>query len=181
MLIRVYSRVSKDTHFGKNTEPRYEGVSVRSSAGKLIAAAQSWAAAFPGVSIYLNAVGYGTATKIQQHLINLIDRNGASAVGRGALRAELLLLNRKYALFASMKRALLTMASYEYLSIPTRFSRKSASIRAYRRSSVLNEKRPLERSAILAFSETLISTRKLFLRRSFRTAGRIRFKAAGAR
>jgi hypothetical protein len=61
---------------------------------KLFGAAQSWAESRSGVSCYLGAVRYGTAIQIQQHAIDLIDRNGPDAVGRGILRADLLLLKR---------------------------------------------------------------------------------------
>jgi hypothetical protein len=93
-LLRAYSRVSKDPHFGRNTEPRYEGVRVRSSPRKLIEAAGSWAASLGGVSCYLGAVRYGTRDQIMQYAANLIDRHGPAAVGRGLLRADLLLLKR---------------------------------------------------------------------------------------
>lgn len=93
-LLRAYSRVNKDTHFGRNTDPRHEGVRVRTSPRKLIGAARSWAATLEGVSCYLGAVRYGTRDQILQYAANLIDRHGPAAVGRGHLRADLLLFKR---------------------------------------------------------------------------------------
>ena len=93
-LLRAYSRVTKDSHFHRNTQQHHEGVQVRTTARKLIAAARSWTAANPDVSCYLGAVRYGSNDEISRQMTNLIVRHGPEAVGRGSLRAELLLLKR---------------------------------------------------------------------------------------
>lgn len=93
-LLRAYSRVIKDPHFERNIDPRQEGVRVRSSAARLIRAAQAWAASHAGVSCFVGAVQYKNGDEIMQHLANVIDRFGPTAVGMGRLRAELLLLKR---------------------------------------------------------------------------------------
>ncbi len=94
-LLRAYSRVVKDPHFGRNIDPRQEGVRVRTSVSCLIGASQDWARALSGVSCFIGAVQYGTAAEIKQHLVNLVDQFGPAKLGVGQLRAKLLLLKRK--------------------------------------------------------------------------------------
>ena len=93
-LLRAYSRVVKDSHFGHNTDPRHEGVRVRSSATRLICAGQDWTASLSGVVCFVGAVRYGTYDQIKQYLAGLIHQHGPAALGAGQLRAELLLLKR---------------------------------------------------------------------------------------
>jgi hypothetical protein len=95
-LLRAYSRVSKDPHFNRNICPREEGVRVKTSPRKLLSALQKWAAAttMPGVSCFIGSVKYMAREQVQQTLTNWIYRHGPHAVGRGRLRAELLLLKR---------------------------------------------------------------------------------------
>jgi hypothetical protein len=93
-LWRAYSRVFKDTHFQRNLFPRDEGVQVRSSPRKLLAALQAWAADNPGYACFVGAVRYLPRTGIYHHLEALLNRHGPEALGHGELRAELLLLKR---------------------------------------------------------------------------------------
>jgi hypothetical protein len=94
-LLRAYSRLIKDPHSKRNTCPRDEGVQVRSSARKLLAAMQAWASAVQGISCFVGAVRYGPQQAIYQQLANLIRRHGPHALGRGQLRAQLLLVKRQ--------------------------------------------------------------------------------------
>lgn len=93
-LWRAYSRVFKDTYFQRNLFPRDEGVQVRSSPRKLLAALRDWAADNPGYACFVGAVRYLPRTGIYHHLEALLNRHGPEALGHGALRAELLLLKR---------------------------------------------------------------------------------------
>lgn len=93
-LLRAYSRVFKDPHFGRNTAPQQEGVRVRSSATRLIRAAQDWAASLSGVLCFVGAVQYETRDDIIQRLADLVYQHGPAAIGVGRLRAEQLLLKR---------------------------------------------------------------------------------------
>jgi len=95
-LLRAYSRVSKDPYFHRNICPREEGVRVKTSPRKLLSALQKWATttAMPGISCFVGAVQYTCREQVQQTLTNRIYRHGPHAVGRGRLRAELLLLKR---------------------------------------------------------------------------------------
>jgi hypothetical protein len=93
-LLRAYSRVVKDPHFKRNTDPQQEGVRVRSSATRLIRAAKDWAASLSGVLCFVGAVQYKTRDNIMQHLANLVCQHGPNAFGVGRLRAEQLLLKR---------------------------------------------------------------------------------------
>jgi hypothetical protein len=92
-LLRAYSRVMKDPHHNRNTTPRDEGVRVRSTPRKLLSAMQIRAKSMP-MSCFVGAVRYQPGDAIRQELVNIIERKGPSAVGRGQLRAESLLLKR---------------------------------------------------------------------------------------
>jgi hypothetical protein len=93
-LWRAYSRVFKDAHFNRNLFPRDEGVQVRSSPRKLLAAMRGWARENPGYACFVGAVRYLPRTGIYHHLEALLNRHGPEALGHGELRAELLLLKR---------------------------------------------------------------------------------------
>jgi hypothetical protein len=94
-LLRAYSRVAKDMHHKRNTIPREEGVRVRSTPRRLLEAVKNWAAERPGISCFIGAVKYKSNEAIYDHVGHTIVRHGPSAVGRGQLRAELLLLKRE--------------------------------------------------------------------------------------
>jgi hypothetical protein len=93
-LLRAYSRVIKDPHFGRNTTPQDEGVKVRTTPHKLISVLQTWAANSEDRSCFVGSVRYGSREQILQELANLIGCHGPKALGHGKLRAELLLLKR---------------------------------------------------------------------------------------
>ena len=94
-LLRAYSRVVKDPHHRRNTLPREEGVVVRSTPRKLLSAMQDWARSRPAMSCFIGAVRYESSDAIRQYLTDRISQYGPGAVGRGQLRAELLLLKRQ--------------------------------------------------------------------------------------
>lgn len=94
-LLRAYSRVAIDPVVMRNSEPRFEGVKVRSSPRRLLCAARAWAETQPGLSFSIGAIAYGDQDKIAQHVVDMLDRNGPEVLGRGTMRAELLLLKRR--------------------------------------------------------------------------------------
>jgi hypothetical protein len=93
-LWRAYSRVFKDSHFNRNLFPRDEGVQVRSSPRKLLAALERSELRDRGVDCFIGAVQYLPRAAIRDHLRDLLARHGPRALGRGELRAELLLFKR---------------------------------------------------------------------------------------
>jgi hypothetical protein len=94
-LLRAYSRVAKDSRFGRNASPRDEGVTVRSTARKLLEALRSWSPSHADTSCFIGAVQYGDGDQIQQELTNRIDRYGPEGLRDGRPRADLLLFKRK--------------------------------------------------------------------------------------
>jgi hypothetical protein len=95
-LLRAYSQVVKDPHHRRNTVPAEEGVRVTSTPRKLIAAMLDWTKERPGLSCFVGAVLYKDDAEIRQILRNVVEAHGPDAVGRGQLRAELLLLKRRF-------------------------------------------------------------------------------------
>jgi hypothetical protein len=95
-LLRAYSQVVKHQHHLRNTVPAAEGVRVTSTPQKLLAAMQEWAKERPGMSCFVGAVSYRDDAEIRQILTNLVENPGPHSVGRGQLRAELLLLKRRF-------------------------------------------------------------------------------------
>ena len=93
-LLRAYSRVVKDSQFGRNTSPRDEGVRVRSTSRKLLQGLEAWSPSPAAKSCFIGAVLYADGEQILQDLTNLIDQHGAEALAEGRLRAALLLLKR---------------------------------------------------------------------------------------
>jgi hypothetical protein len=94
-LLRAYSRVVKDHHHKRNTAPAEEGVRVRSTPRKLLAAMLIWQHSIPVMSCFVGEVRYGEGHAIQQHIVDLIGQHGPREIGRGQLRAELQLLKRQ--------------------------------------------------------------------------------------
>jgi hypothetical protein len=93
-LWRAYSRVFKDAHFNRNIYPKDEGVQVRSSPRKLLAAMRCWAQGEAGMSCFVGAIRYVPRAAVYRHFESLVERHGPHALGRGELRAELLLFKR---------------------------------------------------------------------------------------
>lgn len=92
-LLRAYSRVARDPHFGRNTCPREEGVRVRSTPRKLLHALITGS---PNLSksFFIGAIRYLDAKDIHQRIANEIVRRGMGAFMEARARAELLLLKR---------------------------------------------------------------------------------------
>lgn len=93
-LLRAYSRVVKDPNSTRNTVPRDEGVRVRSTPRKLLAALKEWCPTNPSETCFIGSVQYGPAEGLHQHVADLIGKHGLEHFGRGRGRAELLLLKR---------------------------------------------------------------------------------------
>ncbi len=94
-LLRAYSRVTIDKVHGRNIEPRYEGVQVRTTPRKLIDALQPWAMRSDWGQIYLGRVEYLSGNQATQNVTNILARIGPREMGRGENRAQSLLLKRK--------------------------------------------------------------------------------------
>lgn len=94
ILLRAYSRVVKDPHFGRNISPRDEGVRVRSTSRKLLQGLEAWSPNPSAKSCFIGTVLYADGDQILQDLTNLIDQHGAEALAEGRLRTALLLLKR---------------------------------------------------------------------------------------
>jgi hypothetical protein len=92
-LLRAYSRVTKDTITGRNVEPRYEGVKVRTSPRKLIESVNAFIRTRDHMSFYLGAIEY--RDDVAQTIVNRLARIGPFALGKSVERAESLLLKRK--------------------------------------------------------------------------------------
>jgi len=93
-LIRAYSRVVKDSHFSRNTDPRSEGVRVRTTPKKLLRAVLNWARNLDGVECYIGAVLYKSRDQLKQYLANMIAQHTPDTIGHRQPRAELLLVKR---------------------------------------------------------------------------------------
>lgn len=93
-LLRAYSRVVKDPHFGRNICPREEGVRVRSTGRKLLQAVIAGSAAGPKGYWFLGAVKYLSRALLLQEIANAIVRNGLGVFEVPSNRAKLLLLKR---------------------------------------------------------------------------------------
>ncbi len=93
-LLRAYSRVVKDPHFGRNTCPRDEGVRVRSTPRKLLQALL--AGTPPGLKghWFVGAVQYLPREALLQEIANAIGRHGFQVFEVPSNRAKLLLLKR---------------------------------------------------------------------------------------
>ncbi|MDB5498842.1 MAG: hypothetical protein JWP28_2873 [Phenylobacterium sp.] len=94
-LLRAYSRVSIDKLHNRNTEPRYEGVQVRTTPRKLIHALLPWAESVDWGQLYLGRVEYLSHDEASQKIGNVLARVGPYEIARGDNRAQSLLLKRK--------------------------------------------------------------------------------------
>ncbi|ATG75014.1 hypothetical protein AN401_15035 [Zobellella denitrificans] len=94
-LLRAYSRVDKDTHFRRNTSPRYEGVQVRTTTRKLIRALMEKAKGSPHGKCYIGTVRYIPHNEILQGIANTIRSHGIDAFREPDVRADLLFLKRQ--------------------------------------------------------------------------------------
>jgi hypothetical protein len=94
-LLRAYSRVQKDPILRRNTDPRNEGVRVRTTARRLCEEFDRWARDRDDVSMFVGAVVYGTGADKLERLAQAVRRNGAAALETREMAAQLLLLKRK--------------------------------------------------------------------------------------
>jgi hypothetical protein len=94
-LLRAYSRIDRDPRTGRLQQPECEGVQVRSTARKLLAAARRWTDDSRRLQAFVGAVRYGTRGEVAAELASLIGQHGPEAAGRGELRARTALLKRR--------------------------------------------------------------------------------------
>jgi hypothetical protein len=94
-LLRAYSRVSQDGATKRNVEPKYEGVQVRTTPRKLIAALNAFSnkRADLNLDFYLGAVRY--IPDPAQEITNRLNQIGPRAISQGSHRACSLLLKRE--------------------------------------------------------------------------------------
>jgi hypothetical protein len=93
-LLRAYSRVTIDKLHSRNTEPRYEGVQVRTTPRKLATALLQWSKGIDWGNFYLGRVDYFDRDKATQIIQNVLARVGPYEMAHGDNRAESLLLKR---------------------------------------------------------------------------------------
>ena len=93
-LLRAYSRVVKDPHFGRNTCPRDEGVRVRTTPRKLLRAIIEGTRSAPKGSCFLGSVQYLSEEGVLQTIANAIGHVGKEVFRIPSNRAKLLLLKR---------------------------------------------------------------------------------------
>ncbi|MDR6834249.1 MULTISPECIES: hypothetical protein [unclassified Sphingopyxis] len=94
-LLRAYSRVTIDPLHGRNSEPRNEGVMVRTTPRKLNRALSDWAGRVAWGKFYLGRVEYLEEEDACQKVVNNLANQGPVNIGRGENRAQSLLLKRK--------------------------------------------------------------------------------------
>lgn len=94
-LLRAYSRVVKDSHFGRNTCPREEGVCVRSTARKLLNVLRTWCATDADRTCFIGSVQYLPREDLLQYVANLVGSRGPGFLSVDKPRAELRLLKRR--------------------------------------------------------------------------------------
>lgn len=94
ILLRAYSRVSKDPHHNRNILIRDEGVRVKTTARKLIEAIIKSNQTYPKDSFYLGRVDYVSPDKIKQKIADMIYQKGEKALYGGLDLAKLMLLKR---------------------------------------------------------------------------------------
>lgn len=94
VLLRAYSRVTIDPHFGRNTDLRNEGVQVESSPRKLLMALGHWASDKKDAYACVGEVVYAGQSEVAQRVVNFVNEFGAARIGKNSLRAKMLLLKR---------------------------------------------------------------------------------------
>lgn len=94
-LLRAYSRVDRDSHFGRNLSLRNEGVKVKSTVRKLVQALMGNAGRLPKGLAFIGLVQYKSHDDILQSVANTIIRDGLDAYKSPINRANLLTLKRK--------------------------------------------------------------------------------------
>jgi hypothetical protein len=94
-LLRAYSRVTIDELHKRNTEPRNEGVMVRTTPRKLSEALTEWADRVTWGKFYLGRVEYLPHEEASQKIVNILSNKGPVEIGRGENRAQSLLLKRQ--------------------------------------------------------------------------------------
>jgi len=94
-LLRAYSRVIKDPHFGRNICPRDEGVRVRSSPRKLLEALLKGTQLGHASSCFIGSVQYLAGDALLQQIANAVGTVGLNVFQHPANRAKLLLMKRQ--------------------------------------------------------------------------------------
>jgi hypothetical protein len=94
-LLRAYSRVTIDHLHKRNTEPRNEGVMVRTTPRKLTRGLKEWAERVKWGRFYLGRVEYLPHDQASQKIVNVLANKGPIEMGRGENRAQSLLLKRQ--------------------------------------------------------------------------------------
>lgn len=96
ILLRAYSRVALHPFLLRNMEPANEGVRVETTPRKLIHAVNTHALTQRGVQFYLGGVLYLPGDEVSQRIVNALGAIGATEMGRGDHRADMLFLKRDY-------------------------------------------------------------------------------------
>lgn len=112
-LLRAYSRVIKDPHFGRNVCPRDEGVRVRSTPRKLLQALIRGTPANLKGDWFLGAVTYLTQNQLLQEIANAIGAHGHQVFEVPSNRAKLGLMKRDAFSHESEVRAIFVSAKGE--------------------------------------------------------------------
>ena len=94
-LLRAYSRVVKDPHFGRNIFPREEGVRVRSTARKLLSALEAGTQDQPKGQCYIGSVQYMAHKELLQYIANGVGEVGKTIFDYPDNLANLALLKRQ--------------------------------------------------------------------------------------
>ncbi len=95
VLLRAYSRVVLDPISQRNTDPANEGARVTTTARKLIAVAEQWAARLPDYSFFLAPVIYEDEAEFGKSLVNKMSGpNGPRVFGTPRGRADSLFVKR---------------------------------------------------------------------------------------
>ena len=107
VLLRAYSRVVKDPHFGRNTCPREEGVQVKGSAEEVASRSGSGMPSARRGHWFFGAVDFLPRTALLQEIANAIGQYGFEVFENPASRAKLLLLKRNAFMHESEMRVIL--------------------------------------------------------------------------
>jgi hypothetical protein len=94
-LLRAYSRVVKDPHFGRNICPRDEGVRVRSTPRKLLEALLKGTQPGHGPGCFIGSVWYLSRDALLQEVANAVGAYGLKVFEHPANAAKLRLMKRE--------------------------------------------------------------------------------------
>jgi hypothetical protein len=94
-LLRAYSRVTIDPLHKRNSDPRNEGVMIRTTPKKLSQALTAWANRVTWGKFYLGRVEYLANNAASQKIVDILAKEAPVEMGRGEFRAQSLLLKRQ--------------------------------------------------------------------------------------